>query len=330
MGLSIERSPLPRSDIQPVTNQQPDRKRIFKIISIASLAFALLSTLLLFTTLPIYLVVSMISLGIITSLFFLILSRPPEHVYKEVTWEALEKATKKDQSYQTEVNHRFTDICCPQDTAISVGGKFIHANKVGQGLTERRFIATQAPLEADREIFWKAIFEDQATIIDLTTPKDPGIVPYYPTEPFGSMIFGSMKVTLIGVGSGDQKPYSVVNTSDGTARLIVRHHFSRWPDFGAISLKELNRLVEEILTEKPPKGRDTIWVHCRAGVGRTGTLITALILKEKFDRGELTSKNASAVLSETILKLREQRGPSFVQQPVQLKLLNEFANALFS
>lgn len=68
-----------------------------------------------------------------------------------------------------EVNHRFANIECPKETALCFQGTYLHANRVGEALSKRLFIVSQAPLPSDYEKFWKAIFVEKATLIDLTT-----------------------------------------------------------------------------------------------------------------------------------------------------------------
>lgn len=76
--------------------------------------------------------------------------------------------------------------------------------------------------------------------------------------------------------------------------------------------------------------KDNFWVHCRAGMGRTGTLIVAVILKEKIERGEITPANLRESLLKIVLGLRKHRGSAFVQRSTQLNALVEYAQYLFT
>lgn len=246
-------------------------------------------------------------------------------------WDHLNQKTHdqlKDLAYfsENELNHRFSDIRCPKSTAVSIDGYHLHANKVGEGIGKRTLIASQAPLPEDYEAFWKAIFESRSTIIDLTTEKDQthgGVTKYYPDELNETVNYGSMTVKLIEADMNTHT-YEVENGQSGV--IIKRYNYKEWKDFGAVSSHELNNLVKQVKQLSP----NAAWIHCRAGVGRTGTLITALALKEKIKRGEITRKNLDTSLVDLIISLRKQRGPAFVQQEAQLDLLRQYGHSLIA
>jgi protein tyrosine phosphatase len=227
------------------------------------------------------------------------------------------------------LNHRFIDIRCPKKTAVSIAGHYLHANKVGEGIAKRIFIASQAPLKKDNETFWKAIFESDSTIFDLTTLKDQregGVTKYYPNELNKTIKYGSISVKLIEV-NGHTYTYQAENSETGAVKNIKRCHYADWIDFGAVSLPALCALIHEVETLSP-NPKDLVWIHCRAGVGRTGTLITALILKEKIESGEINKDNLDNSIVDLIIELRKQRGPAFVQQKSQLDLIRKYGNFL--
>ncbi len=214
-----------------------------------------------------------------------------------------------------DLNHRFPDIHCPRKTAVAIAGHYLHANTVGEGITQRSFVASQAPLVEDYEIFWKAIFEGTPTIFDLTTIKDQtggGVTKYYPDKLNETMKCGSMSVKLIEI-SGRTYTYQIENTETGVVKNIKRCHYADWKDFSVVSLPALHALVQEVETLSP-NPKDLLWIHCRAGVGRTGSLITALVLREKIERGEINKENLDGSLVDIIVELRKQRGSAFVQQ----------------
>ncbi len=218
--------------------------------------------------------------------------------------------------------HRFSgNIFCPKETAIG-----FHANKVGKGISQYSFIASQAPLPADFEIFWKSILsENCSTIFDLTGRKD-AVEKYYPNKLSEAKFYGSMSVQLVQV-TGNTYTYEVADSVKGIRAKVSRFHYADWPDFGVVTSEQLDELVRKV-EEHSPNPADLVWVHCRAGVGRTGTLITALILKEQIATGKITKKNLDVSLVEIVVGLRKQRGAFFVQQLAQLNLLREYATLL--
>jgi protein tyrosine phosphatase len=243
-------------------------------------------------------------------------------------WQYLAKKTNDHPfNYSNKPNHRFGDILCPEATIVSLEGSYLHANQVGEGFTQTAFVASQAPLCKDHELFWKIVLSKPTTIIDLTTESDQGeeskakVEPYYPLEENTSKEFGCMRVELIYCFC-DQYVYGVTNSQIKKKSNVIRYHFKEWKDHSAVSLDLLKRLVHQI---KPCAEKELVWIHCRAGVGRTGTLITAYILNEKIEKGEITQDNLKSSLVHLILGLRKQRGRYFVQNMDQFCLLHDYA-----
>jgi len=226
--------------------------------------------------------------------------------------------------------HRFpVNVFCPEATAIWADGRPMHANRVGEGITKRLFIASQAPLVQDYERFWQAAFVHSAAVIDLTTIEDQtkgGVTKYYPEKLGKTVKYGKMLVTLHQI-KGNLFFYKVKDTEIGITREIKRFRYDSWKDFSAVNLPTLQMLVKQVKT-LVPNSDDIVWIHCRAGLGRTGTLITALILEEKIQKGEITKENLDVELVKLIVSLRKQRGPGFVQSQEQLDLLRQFAFSL--
>lgn len=251
-------------------------------------------------------------------------------------WSHLEQETQTQlqrlEFLSTEdLNHRFFNILCPRKTAIAISGQYLHANKVGEGVTQRSFVASQAPLTEDYDTFWQAIFESGPTIFDLTTIEDQidgGVTEYYPEELNQTIKCGPISIKLIKV-SDRTYTYQIENIETGVVKNINRFHYADWKDLDTVSLPALNFLVQEVETLSP-NPKNLLWIHCRAGVGRTGTLITALVLKEKIQCGEINKGNLEASLGNIIIELRKQRGPAFVQQKNQLNLLRQYADSLLT
>lgn len=62
-----------------------------------------------------------------------------------------------------------------------------------------------------------------------------------------------------------------------------------------------------------------ICVHCAAGIGRTGTFITAKMIIDEIDRNGLTDEIS---IQQTLLMNRSQR-PGLVQNATQYKFIYE-------
>jgi protein tyrosine phosphatase len=73
--------------------------------------------------------------------------------------------------------------------------------------------------------------------------------------------------------------YLVVD-SNGNEKLIDRVHYTGWVDHQGVEAQVLNQLID---TVDHVAGKDgVITVHCSAGVGRTGTFITARTAKHQL------------------------------------------------
>lgn len=56
-------------------------------------------------------------------------------------------------------------------------------------------------------------------------------------------------------------------------------HITSWPDFGAFSSSVFTKLLN--LIEETANGREgPLWIHCSAGIGRSGTVIATLLAKD--------------------------------------------------
>lgn len=220
-------------------------------------------------------------------------------------------------------DHRFAGEECPKNTAIIVDGRSLAANRVTEGMETRfQLVASQAPIKETEHLFWQWIFENDYSIMDLTSLEDQkkDITPYYPENLNETYTSGPFKITLI-EKEGILRKYKV-NTLTNMSKEVTRFHCTDWLDFGEGSLPLLKQLVEVI--EKNPR----ILVHCRAGLGRTGTLFTAALLKEKIEKGEITLENLDGSLVDLIVSLRKNRGKGFVQTLGQFMMLQEYGKSL--
>jgi protein tyrosine phosphatase len=87
-------------------------------------------------------------------------------------------------------------------------------------------------------------------------------------------------------------------------------------------------LIKTIEEKFHPSKELPLWIHCRAGIGRTGTLITAFILKEKIESEEIRKENLGLFLVELIFALRKERSQFFVETFDQFALLLSFGTHL--
>lgn len=248
----------------------------------------------------------------------------------KVLWEKLNAARVDSEIPLVKgLRSRFPGIGCEPETMVQTeAGARLHANFMGKGVSDRRLIASQYPyadvLAGGGETFWSAVYEQSAAIVDLTGPRDL-MQPYYPSEEQKEFVYPALQVAWI--STQDKLSVYRVTPQGKEPRYIARMHYDTWPDYGVIPLEELQELIRRV-TFMVPNPNDPIWVHCRAGIGRTGTLVTALILKDQNNRKELKRENLGEQLISIILQLRSQRNFYFVQTQEQFKLLFDYALSL--
>lgn len=197
-----------------------------------------------------------------------------------------------------------------------------------------------APLQSDhplftifQSVFWERILHDKPTLIDLRFEDAVEKDSFYPklqqtdliSETEIKIFYTCHSVEQFKKTSIHKYHFTKLTQSPSELTEITRITYSHWPDQKIISLDEFRDLLDAL--EDATKGAP-LWIHCTAGVGRTGTVITALILKEKIKNKEICQENWEEKLIDIILTLRQQRGPLFVQKQEQLELLCEYTKHL--
>jgi len=241
-------------------------------------------------------------------------------------------------------------IRCPSKTAIPImyEGKtqYIHANKVDME-DASKYIAIQAPGSEHLDLFLQLVNDEVSMIVDLTNPKDKekdkfGIdaeppIPYLKKRYFPKQVnkqrdLKYFTVTCTNVNDLENVSiytYAIKEKRTGSIKTIKRIHYKNWPDHGVIDTDTMLGLVKTINTLALEQADGRIMVHCRGGVGRTGTLITARTLYNLKEADSITVDTFKSKTRDIILHGREQRGPQFVQQAIQLKSIYEFGNKIF-
>ncbi len=224
-------------------------------------------------------------------------------------------------------HHRFSDVKCAKKTVLSIEGRYFHGNSIQ--FDGKTFIASQAPIAGvDAELFWSiAQSQKDVIILDLTNENDK-IAPYYP-ESGKEILFETSLVKHIHREDSHKDlaihTYEIKKSEEATGQTIQRANFSAWPDHGTIDVGTLGELVDSINKQFSDK---TVWVHCRAGVGRTGTVIAACLLKDQIEKEKVSMDTLNDTLVEIILSMRAQRNHLMVQTPGQLELLMQYGNYL--
>ncbi len=245
-------------------------------------------------------------------------------------------AQKNANNYVLTSYFRFDDIAVNEKTLVPlythndsrVDAQTINANWIT--ITDNwKVIASQYPYENEITdgLFWQMTAQQQVVlIIDLTRAKDKVREHYYPDDK-SLKTYGNYTVQSDALPLSD-KCYKL-NISDRQTQkshLVTRYHFTGWPDFGICSAKNLSELVNLCASYK----RETILIHCRAGVGRTGVVLAGLKLLSIFNKGLLTHENVYEMMDDCILNIRSDRSLGCVQTEEQYTLAIDYALYLLS
>lgn len=243
------------------------------------------------------------------------------------------------------VTARFVDVGLIAATAIADparvddgrGAYFLHANHLALycGVD---FIAAQKPHRSEIGGFLQMLVEKNVgLVVDLTAASEREADATYAPAPARSICIDSADIAVrclrrkrlpamrSSVKSLVIRRAAVAQGNDAGHRL-QRLHFSGWPDNGVIPSRMLRLLaaqVESLSVESP----GPIVVHCMAGVGRSGTLISFIATRRRLREnpcakaGTCTASMVAAILLETIAQGRRDRGAGFVQTREQFALV---------
>lgn len=257
--------------------------------------------------------------------------------------EVLELTPGRKKKFRYTADAKISKV--PSETAVELpaakGGneKRFHGNYVRLHPDEPLTIATQSPRKAAQGDFWLANFKNEAkAIVDLTQIKDvthKRADVYYPESPGETLTFKSggetLKVSLLSQHDHPDNPdikcseYRVVD-SHGTEKVISRVHFQGWIDHDGVEAAVLNQVID---TVDDIAGKDgTVTVHCSAGVGRTGTFITARTAKHQLAGQTMDAPRIKKEILNLGLEGRRQRNQAFIQKPDQMLTLVQFFKTL--
>ena len=249
---------------------------------------------------------------------------------REKTNEITKDRDKGDYAFipMTDLESRFTNIYCAKKT--HVGGR-INGNLLSYDTLQ--VVATQAPPNNSYSYyseFWSKLAETGSSILDLTNDGDI-IASYFPTLENPRAVFTPTTVDYMNskeIFHGCNESEYLVTTSTHSNVLIKRWRFTEWRDFESLSsVAEFKKLIDNVyanlVDSKPP-----LWMHCRAGVGRTGTLATGLALKKGIATGAITKANYIETLNTIIATFRLQRNNEIIQTDAQYNLVYNYGKML--
>ncbi|XP_022779941.1 tyrosine-protein phosphatase non-receptor type 13-like isoform X3 [Stylophora pistillata] len=210
--------------------------------------------------------------------------------------------------------NRYRNVLPFDKTRVKLSGDgdndYINAShvKIPVGDDIYHYIASQGPLPNTTEDFWQMIWEQEVIVIAMVTLEIEGgkvkCHRYWPESEDQPLVFKeSMSVSLQRKEDFDsfvEREFQINNLQTGETRTVSHINFTSWPDHGvpktAVELVEFVRFMR-LLADGP----GPIVVHCSAGIGRTGALITIDVAMGLMERESLFDVN------KIIRNLREQR-----------------------
>ncbi|XP_024142835.1 tyrosine-protein phosphatase non-receptor type 4 [Oryzias melastigma] len=191
--------------------------------------------------------------------------------------------------------NRYRDISPYDATRVILKSTddYINANYINMEIPAssliNRYIACQGPLPTTCSDFWQMTWEQASSmVVMLTTQVERGRVKchqYWP-NPDSSATYGDFAVTCLneeGSAAFLVREMTLTDVKSGQQRELTQIQYLAWPDHG-VPDDSTDFLDFVALVRSKRAGQDQpVVVHCSAGIGRTGVLITmetALCLME--------------------------------------------------
>ncbi|XP_044635012.1 tyrosine-protein phosphatase non-receptor type 3 isoform X2 [Equus asinus] len=223
--------------------------------------------------------------------------------------------------------NRYKDVLPYDTTRVLLQGNedYINASSVNMEIPPahlvNKYIATQGPLPHTCAQFWQVIWDQKLSlIVMLTTLTERGRTKchqYWPDPP-DVMEYGSFHIRCQSEDCTIAYVFRemlVTNTETGEEHTVTHLQYVAWPDHGVpddpSDFLEFVNYVRSLRVDGEP-----ILVHCSAGIGRTGVLVTmetAMCLIER---------NLPVYPLDIVRKMRDQRA-MMVQTSSQYKFVCE-------
>eukprot|EP00357_Protocruzia_adherens_P027720 CAMPEP_0115046564 /NCGR_PEP_ID=MMETSP0216-20121206/48815_1 /TAXON_ID=223996 /ORGANISM="Protocruzia adherens, Strain Boccale" /LENGTH=352 /DNA_ID=CAMNT_0002429651 /DNA_START=38 /DNA_END=1096 /DNA_ORIENTATION=- len=189
--------------------------------------------------------------------------------------------------------NRYNDIIPFKKTSVTLKKEckettstYINANYINGALENEKglFIATQGPTPSTVASFWQMVWEHDCTLILMLCGTEEGGMPrcepYFPCSPSAPFSTKDFEVNELSREEVSEeliiRKLDLVEKEFGN-REIDQIHYTGWPDQGAPDESQfpiISKMVERIIAYVKENPESKIIVHCSAGVGRTGSIIT--------------------------------------------------------
>ncbi|CAI9734115.1 tyrosine-protein phosphatase non-receptor type 9 isoform X2 [Octopus vulgaris] len=233
--------------------------------------------------------------------------------------------------------NRYLDVLCYDHSRVVISmvdgdpnSDYINANFVDGYKQKNAYITTQGCLSRTTGDFWRMVWEQKCLVIVMLTRimerNRLKCEQYWPLETDTYETYDHFVVHNSCVKQSSDYQVSTLilkNNKTGEERVIQHMQFIRWPDYGVPHKAEaFLQFLSKVRTLQAEAVQDLgdswhghplgppIVVHCSAGIGRTGTLITIDINIHRLE--DIGTVNTY----QTVRKIRSQRAFS-IQVPDQ-------------
>ncbi|XP_037801428.1 receptor-type tyrosine-protein phosphatase H-like isoform X2 [Penaeus monodon] len=244
----------------------------------------------------------------------------------EEEYASLKQQSPRHRSYEAELDvnkskNRFSNVLAFDHSRVRISRKegvahtdYINANYIKDHAERPSFVAAQGPKDETLGDFWRMVWEQKVTaVVMLTNLMEKGKVmctKYWPAagaRPLECDIFQIRNLTEV---KDSLYVSRILEVTAGQQKRIVKHyHFLAWPDFGTPEREEDLLGFIAAVRRSSASAAHPVVVHCRAGVGRTGTFIGLWNLMDAVDAGPDSS---GIDVYQTVLNMRKNR-PIMVQ-----------------
>ncbi|XP_053374760.1 tyrosine-protein phosphatase non-receptor type 4-like isoform X5 [Mercenaria mercenaria] len=226
--------------------------------------------------------------------------------------------------------NRYRDISPYDQTRVMIkngnSGDYINANYVNMEIPVsgilNRYIAAQGPLPTTCIDFWQMVWEQQSTlVVMLTTKVERGRIKchqYWP-DLYETSDYGHLQITCVKEEESASfafREFNLTHVESQEERHISHMQYIAWPDHGVPDdPADFLDFVQKVRQKRVGLVEPSI-VHCSAGIGRTGVLITmetAMCLIEA---------NQPVYPLSIVRQMRDQRA-MLIQTPNQYKFVCE-------
>jgi protein tyrosine phosphatase len=216
------------------------------------------------------------------------------------------------------IKNSFSNILSSDETRVKLSSTNYKSDYINANWIFNRYIATQHPSQNTVSDFWRMILEKKVSmIVNLN-----GNVNYIPHD---QSIFDHLEVKVINISTLNHYHLRTIQILDHNLKIHSVYHitFNNWPDFDIPDINAFYDLLKmfDLLTDYQ-KQDSPIVVHCKAGVGRTGTFILIHKMMHFIKKGEEIPN-----IIELVKQMRSSR-TSMIQGKKQFRFILQIIKGL--